>query len=51
MPRASADGVVVFACTGGGVFETLQLDVQLDATEVYASPRPQLYPLARVAGR
>jgi len=50
-PRASADGIVVFACTGAGIFETLQLDVPLDATEVYAALRPHLYPLARVVDR
>src|SRR5688500_1042493 len=50
-PRASADGIVVFACAGAGIFETLQLDLPLDATEVYAAPRPHLYPLARLVDR
>lgn len=50
-PRASANGVVVFACAGAGVFETLELEVPLAATEVYAAARPHLYPLARVLDR
>jgi peptide subunit release factor 1 (eRF1) len=50
-PRASADGIVVFACAGAGIFETLQLDLPLGATEVYAAPRPHLYPLARLVDR
>jgi peptide chain release factor subunit 1 len=49
--RPSASGVVVFTCTSGGVFETLELDVPLEASEVYAAPRPHLYPLARVLDR
>jgi peptide chain release factor subunit 1 len=49
--RTSANGVVVFTCTSADVFETLELDVPLDATEIYAAPRPQLYPLARVLDR
>jgi peptide chain release factor subunit 1 len=49
--RTSANGVVVFTCTSAEVFEALELDVPLDVTEVYAAPRPQLYPLARVLDR
>jgi peptide chain release factor subunit 1 len=49
--RPSANGVVVFTCTRADVFETLELDVPLDATEIYAAPRPHLYPLARVLDR
>jgi peptide chain release factor subunit 1 len=49
--RPSANGVAVFTCTGADVFETLELDVALPATEIYAAPRPHLYPLARVLDR
>ena len=49
--QPSANGVVVFACTGASLFETLELEVPLEATEVYAAPRPHLYPLARVLDR
>ena len=41
----------MFACASADVFETLELDVPLHATEVYAAPRPHLYPLARVLDR
>ena len=50
-PRRSAEGVVVFASERGGVFETVELDVPLDATEISAAPRPHLYPLAHVLDR
>jgi peptide chain release factor subunit 1 len=50
-PRASANGLVVFASTSAGIFEALELDVPLDATDVYAAARPHLYPLARVIDR
>jgi peptide chain release factor subunit 1 len=49
--RPSANGVVVFACTSADVFETLELEVPLDQTEIYVAPRPHLYPLARVLDR
>jgi peptide chain release factor subunit 1 len=49
--RPSANGAAVFTCTGARVFETLELDVALPATEVYAAWRPHLYPLARVLDR
>jgi peptide chain release factor subunit 1 len=49
--RTSAHGVVVFACNSVDIFEALELDVPLDATEIYAAPRPHLYPLARVLDR
>jgi peptide chain release factor subunit 1 len=49
--RRSANGAVVFASQSAGVFETLELDVPLDATEISAAPRPHLYPLARLLDR
>lgn len=49
--RPSSNGAAVFACASADVFETLELDVPLHATEVYAAPRPHLYPLARVLDR
>ena len=50
-PRASANGVAVFTCTSADVFETIELAVPLTDTEVYAAPRPHLYPLARALDR
>jgi peptide chain release factor subunit 1 len=49
--RPSANGVAVFTCTSSGVFETLELEVALPATEIYVASRPHLYPLARVLDR
>lgn len=49
--RPSANGVAVFTCRSADVFETLELEVPLDATEIYAAVRPHLYPLARVLDR
>jgi peptide chain release factor subunit 1 len=49
--RPTANGVVVFACTSADIFEPLELEVPLEATEIYAAPRPHLYPLARVLDR
>ena len=49
--RTSANGVGVFTCTSASVFETLELEVPLESTEVFAADRPHLYPLARVLDR
>jgi peptide subunit release factor 1 (eRF1) len=45
--RASANGVAIFACSGGGLFETFQLDAPLDNHFAVGS-RPNLYLLARL---
>lgn len=45
---ASANGVAVFACSGSGLFETLQLDAPIDQHWLSIGDRPNLYPLARL---
>jgi peptide chain release factor subunit 1 len=49
--RPSADAAVVFAGAAAGVFEAVDLDVPLEATEVVVAARPHLYPLARLLDR
>jgi peptide chain release factor subunit 1 len=46
--RKSANGLAIFACTASALFETVQLDVPLEGHELFLSPTPHLYPLARV---
>jgi peptide chain release factor subunit 1 len=48
-PQANA--LAIFACSGAGVFETVQLAVPIDETEVFVAPVPHLYPLAAIADR
>ncbi|HEX3176774.1 MAG TPA: Vms1/Ankzf1 family peptidyl-tRNA hydrolase [Methylomirabilota bacterium] len=50
-PAPSTNAVVVFACESGGVFETAELPVPLDVTDVAVGRRPHLYPLARLLDR
>jgi peptide chain release factor subunit 1 len=44
----SANGVAIFACSGGGLFETVQLSAPIDQHWLSIGDRPHLYPLARV---
>jgi len=46
-PRASAQGLAVFACEGSALFEAVELDAAVE-TELVVAPTPHLYPLARV---
>jgi len=45
---ASANGVAVFASSGAGLFEAVELAAPIDAHRLYVSNEPHLYPLARV---
>ena len=46
--RPSANGVAIFACDAGELFETVQLDAPLDDHWLYVGDQPHLYPLARL---
>src|SRR3954447_9572395 len=46
--RPSANGVAIFACDAGQLFETVQLDAPIDEHWLYVGDQPHLYPLARV---
>jgi peptide chain release factor subunit 1 len=48
-PRAN--GIAIFACSGAGFFEAVQLEVPIETSEVVIGPAPHLYPLAAVADR
>jgi peptide chain release factor subunit 1 len=50
--RPSANGIAIFACSGAdGFFEAVQLDAPLDASELFVSEQPHVYPLARLNDR
>ena len=44
----SANGVALFACSAGDVFEAIQLTAPIDRHWLYIGDAPHLYPLARV---
>ena len=44
----SANGVAVFACSAGELFETVQLTAPIDQHWLYIGDQPHLYPLARL---
>jgi peptide chain release factor subunit 1 len=44
----AANGVAVFACSAGELFEAVQLSAPIDQHWLYIGDRPHLYPLARV---
>ena len=44
---ASINGVAVFASSGAGVFETIELAAPIDEHRLFISSQPHLYPLAR----
>jgi peptide chain release factor subunit 1 len=46
--QPSANGVAVFACSAGELFEAIQLAAPIDQHWLYVSDQPHLYPLARV---
>jgi len=47
--RPSANGVVIFACSGANdFFEALQLDAPVERNRLFISEQPQMYPLARL---
>ena len=45
---AAANGVAIFACSAGELFEAVQLTAPIDEHWLYIGDRPHLYPLARV---
>lgn len=47
----SANGVAIFACAAGELFETVQLTAPIDRHSLYIGDQPHLYPLARVESR
>jgi peptide chain release factor subunit 1 len=46
--RASANGIVIFACAAADFFEGAQLDAPIDENHLYVFDQPHLYPLARL---
>lgn len=46
--QASANGVAIFACSAGELFEAIQLTAPIEQHSLYISDVPHLYPLARV---
>ncbi|MBA2304960.1 MAG: hypothetical protein H0W08_20340 [Acidobacteria bacterium] len=49
--QPSANGLAVFACSAGELFETVQLAAPIDQHWLYIGDAPHLYPLARVESR
>jgi peptide chain release factor subunit 1 len=46
--QPSANGVAIFACSAGELFETVQLGAAIGQHWLYISDQPHLYPLARL---
>jgi peptide chain release factor subunit 1 len=46
--QPSANGVAIFACSAGELFEAVQLSAPVDHNWLYVSDAPHLYPLARL---
>ena len=49
--RPSANGVAIFACDAGQLFETVQLEAPFGENWLYIGDQPHLYPLARAASQ
>jgi peptide chain release factor subunit 1 len=49
--RPSANGVAIFACDAGELFEAVQLDAPVDDHWLYVGDQPHLYPLARLVSQ
>src|SRR5687767_6668208 len=49
--QPSANGVAIFACSAGELFETVQLTAPIDEHWLYIGDTPHLYPLARLESR
>ena len=47
----AANGVAIFACSAGEIFEAVQLSAPIDQHWLYIGDTPHLYPLARVESR
>jgi peptide subunit release factor 1 (eRF1) len=46
--RPAANGVVIFACSGTGLFEAIQLNAPIDEHRLYIYNQPHLYHLTRL---
>ena len=46
--KAAANGVAIFACSGAGLFEAVQLNAPVDDNRLYVYNQPHLYHLARL---
>jgi peptide subunit release factor 1 (eRF1) len=46
--QPSTRGVALFACSGAGLFEAIQLQVPFNENRLVVNDRPHLYPLARL---
>ncbi|HYO81535.1 MAG TPA: VLRF1 family aeRF1-type release factor, partial [Bryobacteraceae bacterium] len=46
--QASANGVAIFACSGAGLFEAVQLNAPMDENRLYVYNQPHLYHLTRL---
>ena len=46
--QPSANGVAIFACSAGELFEAVQLNAPIDEHWLYIGDQPHLYPLARL---
>ena len=44
----SASGLAIFACSGDGFFDVVQLDTPIERRALYVGPVPHLYPLVRL---
>src|SRR4051812_15618298 len=49
--QPSANGIAIFACDAGELFETVQLDAPIENHWLYIGDQPHLYPLARVVSK
>jgi peptide chain release factor subunit 1 len=49
--RPSANGVAIFACDAGELFEAVQIDAPLGDHWLYVGDQPHLYPLARLVSQ
>ena len=46
--KPSANGVAIFACSGAGLFEAIQLNAPVEENRLYVYTQPHLYHLARL---
>jgi peptide subunit release factor 1 (eRF1) len=46
--RPSANGLAIFACSGVGFFDAVQLDTAIERHWLFTGPVPHLYPLVRL---
>ena len=46
--QPSANGVAIFACDAGQLFEAIQFDAPMEGNSLFIGDQPHLYPLARL---